>query len=337
MSIISGTKKWIDLEGERNGRNKLAVCIDMIYNYVVYGVFPQEYYHFGFYKKSSRDKKSYFTTKMYIDRRKKLSKPAYEKVVFLDKYIFSKVFNEYYGRECMLINENTEKREIVDFMTKSKKAVYKPLDACEGQGIRSYSVENYKSPEELADDLLRAHKGNALLDAWIVQSEEMNKFYDKGVNCVRIYTFLHNGHFEFIDAKVSFGTKSDIVNATLDGNLFATVDVNTGIITSDLTDYTLVLHKKHPITGFVAKGTHLPCWDEMLDLAKKAAYCVPQVAYVGWDIALTTSGPVLIEGNHCGGCGGNQFCTLSDKTTGQRERWDVINRIETEKENYAII
>ena len=326
MSIIQKTKKWIELEAEKNKRNPFMVLVDMVFNYVVYGVFPQEYYHFGFYKKSSKDKKTYFTTKMYVKRRGEISNPSYENSIFLDKYIFSKVFSEFYGRECMQINSYTKREEIEEFMLRAKKVVYKPLEECEGRGIKTYSLSDYNSVSELCDQIL-SQKGDALLDQWLIQSEEMNKFYDKGVNCIRIYTFLHKGHFEFLDAKVSFGTTSDIVNATLEGNLFATVDVNQGIITSDLTDYTLKLHKEHPVTHFVAKGTQLPCWEEVLELAKKAAYRVPQVAYVGWDIALTPDGPVLIEGNHCGGCGGNQFCTLTDKTTGTRELWDVMARI----------
>lgn len=291
-----------------------------------YGVFPQEYYHYGFYKKSSADKKTYFTTKLYVKRRKEISNAAYENVVFLDKYVFSKVFHEFYGRKNMLITSNTNIEDIKNFMKAVKKAVYKPLEACEGRGIKSFNIDNYSSLEELGREILSDGQ-NALLDEWIVQSEEMSKFYDKGVNCIRVYTFLYNGHFEFLDAKVSFGTTSDIVNATLDGNLFATVDVNTGIITSDLTDYTLAAYREHPVTKFTAKGTQLPCWDRVLELAKQAAYRIPQVAYVGWDIAITPDGPVLIEGNHCGGCGGNQFCTLSDKKTGNKYLWDVISRI----------
>ena len=147
-----------------------------------------------------------------------------------------------------------------------------------------------------------------------------------GVNCIRVYTFLHDGVFRFVDAKVSFGVGSDIVNATLDSSIFGIVDVETGIITSDLANYNLDVFKEHPITHFVAKGTQLPMWREVLALAKKAAYVVPQVAYVGWDIALTEKGPVLIEGNHCGGCGGNQFCVLRDSTRGTLDTWDVMGK-----------
>ena len=119
---------------------------------------------------------------------------------------------------------------------------------------------------------------------------------------------------------------SDIVNATLDSSIFCLVDVNTGIIVSDFCDYDLNVYKEHPKTHFVPKGYKIPMWDDVLQLVKEAAYVVPEVAYVGWDVALTKDGPVLIEGNHCGGCGGNQFCVLRDETTGLKDVWDVMHR-----------
>ncbi|WZU02740.1 hypothetical protein MGH68_07565 [Erysipelothrix sp. D19-032] len=35
----------------------------------------------------------------------------------------------------------------------------------------------------------------------------------------------------------------------------------------------------------------------MIGLAKKAALHIPELGMVGWDVALTKDGPMLIEGN----------------------------------------
>ena len=37
--------------------------------------------------------------------------------------------------------------------------------------------------------------------------------------------------------------------------------------------------------------------DKFIELAKKASLVVDEVRYVGWDIAVTDKGPVIIEGN----------------------------------------
>lgn len=322
--IIKNTLLYINLEATRNKRSRILVFLDMAFNYLLYKVLPQEYYHFGFYKKTREDKKTYFTYKLYCQRRREFSNYKYEDVIFQDKYIFSKVFHEYYGRKSMLFSQYTTFEEFRLFMVGCNKIVYKPCFGCEGGGIRTYSVSDYDSLEQLFNAI---PKSEALLDEWLEQDECMSRFYPKGLNCIRVYTFLHNGHFEFIDAKVSFGINSDIVNATLNHSLFGLVDVMTGKITSNLANYNLDVYEEHPVTHFKAKGTQLPRWNEVLDLARRAAYIVPQVAYVGWDIAITKKGTVLIEGNHCGGCGGNQFCVLREQTTGTRDVWDVKKRL----------
>ena len=44
-------------------------------------------------------------------------------------------------------------------------------------------------------------------------------------------------------------------------------------------------------------GKVIPCWQETLDLCLRAHELFPEVAAIGWDVALTPDGPVLLEGN----------------------------------------
>ncbi|TES91431.1 MAG: hypothetical protein E3J87_07835, partial [Candidatus Cloacimonadota bacterium] len=40
-----------------------------------------------------------------------------------------------------------------------------------------------------------------------------------------------------------------------------------------------------------------PFWSDIVTLAKKAATVSPELRSVGWDIAISKNGPVLMEGN----------------------------------------
>lgn len=53
----------------------------------------------------------------------------------------------------------------------------------------------------------------------------------------------------------------------------------------------------HPVTGGRIKGEKLFCWEEVVDLAKNTHDLVSDVYSIGWDIAWTKQGAVIIEAN----------------------------------------
>lgn len=57
----------------------------------------------------------------------------------------------------------------------------------------------------------------------------------------------------------------------------------------------------HPDTGAAIAGTVVPFWPEVVAVALRAMSRLPYLLYVGWDIAVGTDGPVIIEGNNYAG------------------------------------
>lgn len=53
-----------------------------------------------------------------------------------------------------------------------------------------------------------------------------------------------------------------------------------------------------PVTKVIFTGKQLPYWPEIKDLCLKATQITPFCRSVGWDLGITSKGPVLIEGNH---------------------------------------
>ncbi len=53
----------------------------------------------------------------------------------------------------------------------------------------------------------------------------------------------------------------------------------------------------HPVTGAIFRGFTIPCWEDACRLVQKAARAFLPLRTIGWDVAITADGPLLIEGN----------------------------------------
>lgn len=55
--------------------------------------------------------------------------------------------------------------------------------------------------------------------------------------------------------------------------------------------------QRHPRTGRILDGVQLPVWEETVELVLRAARAFGKLRTIGWDVAITADGPVLVEGN----------------------------------------
>ena len=53
----------------------------------------------------------------------------------------------------------------------------------------------------------------------------------------------------------------------------------------------------HPLTKIRFDGYEIPYWKEIEEMVCKAAMVNPDVHVVGWDVAISNKGPLLIEAN----------------------------------------
>ena len=62
--------------------------------------------------------------------------------------------------------------------------------------------------------------------------------------------------------------------------------------------YRLEVCDKHPDTDVRIEGFQIPHWPEILEIVSKGASAFPELRTIGWDVAVTTTGIFLLEGNH---------------------------------------
>lgn len=126
-----------------------------------------------------------------------------------------------------------------------------------------------------------------------------------GLQTMRINTLLYpDGQVAilFYMIKILAGqTVSDNFSMGTTGNLIAYGDRDRGVLRGAVNIHECGSGMRdvavHPDTGIRFDGFELPGWTDAIELAKTGQRCFPQLPSLGWDIALTEHGPVIIEAN----------------------------------------
>lgn len=180
----------------------------------------------------------------------------------------------------------------------------KPVDGTLGVGAFAFEK---KGDTFVKDDgtILSGSGLLALLDGYIVepyieQHEALQKMYPHAVASLRIVTICENGRIQVILSALLVAAGGNHTSNFHQGGLRIAVDPETGM----LRDRGLRTHvnrgwyTEHPDTGVLFKGFKIPYWKEIIDLVMHAHRCFPLFHSVGWDVVVTPSGPIIIEGNH---------------------------------------
>jgi hypothetical protein len=112
----------------------------------------------------------------------------------------------------------------------------------------------------------------------------------------------------------------DIANASASG-IVSPVSFETGILEKPAADFYGNVYEQHPITGINLIGLQIPYWNEVLTMLEGAAAEIPQVGYVGWDVAITPDGPIIIEGNTTPGYRYYQIPVHMDNRCGNKKKY----------------
>lgn len=290
--------------------NNFYTKLDMFWCALRYGASPSNFYHFCFSEAAGSQRKTYTTHRISQQLIKKYNRSS-DTRFFSNKYLFSQRFREFYGRTCFLSEELTP--ENFNALTSStSKLIYKPLEGGQGGGIQVYNL--------LFDDGSSVyqkikHSAPGIVEPWIEQHADMSLLYPHAVNPIRVQSITRDGVCYCLAATLTVGHHTDIANASSKA-IFALIDIDTGIVYTNGIDYDGNLYPSHPETKVTFPGYQIPFWREVLLLLKKAGTIVPNGGYVGWDIAITPTGPILIEGNHDPGYTAYQLPNLTKSHQG---------------------
>ena len=287
-------KKLFDTINEiHNKTNKLKIIIfiDMIICAIKYQSGYVDYLLFEMWNLNNKERKTVLTrgknnifVKYYNDKN--------YNHIFLNKNEFNEKFKKYLNRDYIILNDN--KKEFNKFI-KNKKIIFcKPINGTHGDNMEKIVIKDFKG--DLYNYLIK--KNLKLIEEVVIQCKKMNDLYPYSINTVRIITVnRYDGKVKVVAAYQRIGNSGRIVDNYNGGGMVVPINEQTGIIEYPAVDKLKNIYYKHPITNTDIVGFKIPMYKEAVNLAKKAAKVVKEIRYVGWDIAITDKGPVIIEGN----------------------------------------
>ena len=287
-------KATIDLVHERSGKNKVATFFDMINCAARYGAGYYDYLIFRFYDLTAAQRKTYVTRMVSKELNEFLNQPEYFHF-FDNKDEFYSHFKEFLGRETLVL-EKASKEEVKEFVSKRDTLFCKLRDKECGIGCERLNVSDFADFEALYAYL--QEKGFCTIEDNIVQHPALAKLYPNAVNTMRIITLIDDSgvpHCLYVVQKMGLN------GSIIDNNcLFTPVDIETGKLkypahSGDTPK--CIIYTEHPNTHVPLVGYEIPFAKQAVEMCLKAAMVIPQVRYVGWDVATTPNGPAIIEGN----------------------------------------
>lgn len=295
-SSIKSIKTYTQRIGLRNGE-WVKVFIDYVISNMRYGFSIDDYVVKGNgYTLSKYEKKRFFTLKKAFWLQEHVNNPEY--IHFLEnKAEALSLFKDLVSR-AWLYTPKSSFGDFKDFVTKTPVFIAKPVGGQEGEGIEKHST-NGATKEDLKTLYNHLVKDDMLIEECIKAHDDIY-LGTTALSTFRIYTMIdQKGEVHILKAKYRVGT-GDAITDTANGCIAYPISIKYGVIEGPGINEVLYSDNYfyHPGCDKLVVGMRIPLWDRVLEVVTKAAKKIPQVRYVGWDIAITNNSVEIIEGNH---------------------------------------
>ena len=204
-------------------------------------------------------------------------------------------FAEFFHRDWLDTSQCTFEM-FKDFAKKHPRFFSKPINGSLGIGAEIISLNPEENLEEVFNNL---KKRKRLLEEVIIQHEDLSSFCPDTVNTIRVNTILdiHNV-VHILTTSGRFGRAGKVIDNFSGGGYSVVIDPKTGVIISDGVNDIHERVQAHPDTGKVFKGFQYPSWNKLCAVVKKMAIMIPDLRRIAWDIAIDSTGEViLVEAN----------------------------------------
>lgn len=289
--------RYTDYVKKQRNISRFQVYLEVISTVFRCNTSIMDYFTLRLYNLSLKERCAYIGMGFMYEYQLKMN-PRQSRDILENKIKFLSVFKDYVGRDWATLDALKQDHTIAERFLKNPegKAVIKYSKGNSGKWVHVLDTQGLTA-EQLIERMQQ--KRADLIETFVVQHNDLMRIAPKGLNTVRLITQYHNGGALIIGACLRLSVDGFVDNLNA-GNIGLPLDIKTGAVT-DLGRYLDITKEdleKHPLTGESLVGFTLPYWDRCIELVIRAAQLIPENRSVGWDVAVTNNGPVLIEGNH---------------------------------------
>lgn len=141
-----------------------------------------------------------------------------------------------------------------------------------------------------------------LLQVKLRNHSDINDISPGGISSLRVVTGMELGTSKIRVYATTFKMlkAGEVTDHWKHGGVASGVDIDTGTLRPGRIREVAKAHldfHQHPDTGAQITGRKLALWPEVVKLTTSAHALYKQFPFLGWDVAMTPDGPVLLEGN----------------------------------------
>ena len=288
----------------------------------------EDYYHLALYRTelSHTEKRSFlgsFEKWRYFNR---LNPPVYD-IIARDKALFHVLANSLsiptpqtlattspdQRPRCGLAIRNADELKQFLLSPGSEDLFFKPVDGSLGEGALSIgkfddATQTWRllpSNQPITVNEIATHispkktLGRFLIQRRLIAHPDFARIVPNVCPTVRLMTLRTETGFHVIGAALRLGSGRTPTDNVAGGGLIGPISLKTGTIEHTLSlesDYPQIV-STHPQTGVSIGTLHVPDWQRVLDLVNDSGEKLNFFPCIGWDVALTENGPLIIEIN----------------------------------------
>lgn len=314
-------------------KSKVSVLLDQLFFIWKYGDVEPFYFTYGFDRKEmtrQRMTEEYLIPYSHFQKRIKdlnSNPPHYGswngKTILADKFIFYLVLAKlgiptpkvfcfiksnaplYFDPKFNIGSSLPVHDQMSLFLSNEMDVFVKPYAGEMGKGVFSMKVSNHRifidgmeTPEDVVIEKLLAD--SFIIQERIIQHPQISVLCPSTLNTIRLQTVMdRDGHSHSFGAGLRIGRIWSSVDNWAKGGVFVGINMEIGTLKplGMLKPKYGTSINKHQDTGVIFNNFEIPFYKEAESLAIKLHQLLYRCHSIGWDIAITEQGPVIIEGN----------------------------------------